>query len=69
MITIRIINVADVVEREKGWFASNIGGIFVDLEASVEEKVIEEIRETFRLRRIEAEFGRLPNSEETQPPK
>lgn len=45
MITIKITNAEDVVEKQKGWFVANVVGAFVDLEARVEEVVIEKLRE------------------------
>lgn len=44
MITIKITNVEDVVEQQKGWFVANVVGALVDLEARVEEVVIEKLR-------------------------
>jgi len=44
MITIKITNVEDVVEKNKGWFVANVVGAFVDLEARVEDIIIEKLR-------------------------
>jgi hypothetical protein len=58
MITIQITNVQDVVEKQKGWLVANVVGAFVDLEARVEEIVIEKLREALRGEGIEAVIER-----------
>ena len=54
MITIKITNVDAVVEKQKGWFVANVVGAFVDLEARVEEIVIEKLRASLASEGIEA---------------
>jgi len=54
MITIRITNVDDVVEKQKGWFVANVVGAFVDLEKRVEEVVIEKLRAALAAEGVEA---------------
>ncbi len=58
MITIAITNVQDVVEKQKGWFVANVVGAFVDLEARVEDIVIEKLREALRAEGVEAVIER-----------
>jgi hypothetical protein len=58
MIRIKITNVQDVVEKQRGWFVANIVGVFVDLEARVEEIVIENLREALVREGIEAVIER-----------
>ncbi len=58
MITIKITNVEDVVEKKQGWFVANVVGAFVDLDARVEEVVIEKLRETFAKEGIQAVIQR-----------
>lgn len=58
MITIKITNVADVVEKSKGWFVANVVGAFVDLESRVEEIVMAKLRESFASEGIEAVIDR-----------
>ncbi len=58
MIRIKITNVQDVVESQRGWFVANIVGVFVDLEARVEEIVIDKLREALALEGIEAVIER-----------
>jgi hypothetical protein len=54
MITIKITNVEDVVEKQKGWFVANVVGVFVDLEARVEEIVIEKLRASLASEGVQA---------------
>jgi hypothetical protein len=54
MITIQITNAEDVVEKQKGWFVANVVGAFVDLEAKVEEIVIERLRAQLAREGVEA---------------
>jgi hypothetical protein len=58
MITIKLTNVQDVVEKQKGWFVANVVGAFVDLETRVEEIVIENLREALAREGIEAVIER-----------
>lgn len=58
MITITITNASDVVEKQKGWFVANVVGAFVDLEARVEEVVIEKLRESLAREGVEAVIER-----------
>jgi hypothetical protein len=58
MITIKIKNIQDVVEKQKGWFVANVVGAFVDLEARVEEIVIENLREALVREGIETVIER-----------
>ncbi len=58
MITIRVTNVDDVVEKQKGWFVANVVGAFVDLEARVEEVVIEKLRAALAAEGVEAVIER-----------
>ncbi|MEJ7596382.1 MAG: hypothetical protein WKG01_00615 [Kofleriaceae bacterium] len=54
MITIKIHNVEEVVEKQKGWFVANVVGAFVDLEVRVEEIVVARLRESLAAEGIEA---------------
>lgn len=58
MIKIKITNVEDVVETQKGWFVANVVGAFVDLEARVEEIVIEKLREALAREGVQAVIER-----------
>jgi len=58
MITIKITNAEDIVEKQKGWFMSHVVGAFVDLEARVEAVVIEKLRESLAKEGVEAVIER-----------
>ena len=58
MITIKITNVDDVVEKQKGWFVANVVGAFVNLEERVEEVVIEKLRAALAAEGVEAVIER-----------
>ena len=58
MITINITNAHDVVEKQRGWFVANVVGAFVDLDARVEEIVIEKLREALASEGVEAVIER-----------
>lgn len=58
MITITITNVADVVEKQKGWIVANVVGAFVDLEERVEEVVMEKLRAALASEGVEAVIER-----------
>jgi len=58
MITIKVTNVDDVVEKQKGWFVANVVGAFVDLEARVEEVVIEKLRAALAAEGVDAVIER-----------
>jgi DNA-binding response OmpR family regulator len=58
MITIKITNAADVVEKQKGWFVANVVGAFMDLDARVEAVVIERLREALARDGVEAVIER-----------
>jgi repressor of nif and glnA expression len=44
VITIKITNVEDVVEKNQGWFVANVIGAVIDLESRVEDVIIEKLR-------------------------
>ena len=54
MIIIEITNVKEVVRAQRGWFSANVGPYFTDLEARVEQEVIDEILVTFEARGVKA---------------
>lgn len=59
LITIRITNVPAIVEKEKGWFVANVVGVVVDLEAKVEEVIIEKLKASLDEQGIEAVIERI----------
>lgn len=60
MITIKITNVEDVVEKNKGWFVANVVGAFVDLESHVEDVIIERLRVSLASEGVHAVIERTP---------
>ncbi len=58
MITIKITNVDEVVEKSKGWFVANVVGAFVELGPRVEEIVMEKLRASFASEGIQAVIER-----------
>ena len=44
MITIKITNIEEIVEKQKGWFVANVVGSLVVLEPRVGDVVIEKLR-------------------------
>jgi hypothetical protein len=58
MITIKLTNIEDIVEKQKGWFVAHVVGSVVDLAPRVEAIVIDKLRATFAEQGIEAEVSR-----------
>lgn len=58
MITIKIKNVDDIVEKQRGWFIANVIGSVVDLGPRVEAVVIEKLKESFAEQGILADIER-----------
>ena len=65
MITIRITNVDDVVEKNKGWFVANVLGVFVDFESRVEEVLITKLRESLASEGVDAVIESAPSQPTT----
>ena len=61
MITIKITNVDDVVEKNKGWFVANVVGAFVDLDSRVEEVIVAKLRESLASEGVEAVIESVPS--------
>ena len=62
MITIKVTNIDDVVEQNKGWFVANVVGAFVDLESRVEEVIIEKLRASLASEGVHAVIERVPSA-------
>ncbi|MFQ5583044.1 MAG: hypothetical protein ACE5GL_01245 [Calditrichia bacterium] len=56
MIKIKIKNHKQIVASERSWLISKIAPIFVDLEQRVEEAIVQEIKNVFERKDIEAQF-------------
>lgn len=65
MITVRITNVDDVVEKNKGWFVANVLGAFIDLELRVEEVIITKLRASLASEGVEAVIESAPRQPST----
>jgi hypothetical protein len=59
MITIKITNIDDIVEKQKGWFIANVVGSVIDLRPKVEEIVIEKLLASFAEQGIVAVVERI----------
>lgn len=57
MIIIEITNVKELVRDRRGWFSANVGPYFTDLEARVEQEVIDEILAVFEARGVKANIA------------
>lgn len=59
MITIKITNVHEIVQAQKGWFVANVVGSVVDLEPRVEDVVVEKLRSALAEQGIVATIERV----------
>ncbi len=59
MITIKITNIDDIVEKQKGWFVANVVGSVIDLGPKVEDVVIEKLKASFEEQGIVAVIERV----------
>lgn len=62
MITIKIKNIGEIVEKQKGWFVANVVGAVVDLEPKVEDVVVEKLKLALAEQGIEATIERVTSS-------
>lgn len=58
MITIKIKNVDDLVEQQRGWFVANVVGAVVDLGPRARAVVIEKLKASFLEQGIDADIDR-----------
>ena len=58
MITIKITNASEFVEKQKGWFVANVVGSIVDLEPRVEDVIIEKLRASLAEQGVQATIER-----------
>ena len=59
MITIKLENIEEIVEQQKGWFIANVVGAVVDLQPRVEDVVIEKLQASFKEQGIVATITRV----------
>ncbi len=53
MITIKITNALEVVERERNWFVAKLAFHFFDVQNRVEQKIAEEIKKSLLEKNIQ----------------
>ncbi len=58
MITIKIKNVAEIVQRQNGWFVAKVVGSVIDLAPRVESVVIDKLKQSFADQGIIADIER-----------
>ncbi|RMG31724.1 MAG: hypothetical protein D6732_14395 [Methanobacteriota archaeon] len=61
MITIKILNHREIIEREKGMLISRLAPIFVDISSKVEEEIARQIQQVFEEKQIQAEISVEPD--------
>jgi len=54
MITIKITNAREIVERERNWFVAKLAPFFVDVQTRVEQEIAKEIEKSLVARKIQA---------------
>ena len=54
MITIKITNAQQIVERERNWFVSKVAPLFIDIQSTIEKKIAKEIEKSLVERKIQA---------------
>ncbi len=53
MITIKITNAREIVERERNWFIAKLAPYFIDLQSRVEKEIAKEIEKSLQERNIQ----------------
>jgi len=53
MITIKITNAQEIVERERNWFVAKLAPYFIDVQNRVEEEIAEEIKKSLQEKNIQ----------------
>jgi hypothetical protein len=54
MITIKITNAREIVERERDWFVAKLAPYFIDVQTRVEKEIAKEIEKSLDERKIQA---------------
>lgn len=62
MITIKITNPKEIVKNERNWLLSKIAPFFVDVESRVEEALVEQLKEVFKEKNIQAVIEIVPDN-------
>lgn len=53
MITIKITNTREIVERERNWFIAKLAPYFIDLQSRVEKEIAKELEKSLQERNIQ----------------
>ena len=53
MITIKITNAQEILERERIWFIAKLAPYFVDVQLQVEKEIAKELEKSLETRNIE----------------
>ena len=53
MITIKITNAQEILEREKNWFIAKLVPYFVDVQLQIEKEIAKELEKSLETRNIE----------------
>ena len=53
MITIKITNAQEILEREKNWFIAKLAPCFVDVQLQIEKEIAKELEKSLETRNIE----------------
>jgi hypothetical protein len=62
MITIKILNAREIVEREKGRLVTRLAGKFMDLELKVEVELVKRLQAELEKQQVRAEIHIVPNN-------
>ena len=62
MITIKILNVNKLVEKEKGRFIAKFAPYFMNVEKAVEKRIVEELKNAFQEREVDAVIDIVPEN-------
>jgi hypothetical protein len=54
MITIKITNAREIVERERNWLIAKLAPYFIDLQSRVEKEIAKEIEKSLQERNIQS---------------
>ena len=54
MITIKITNTSEIIERERSWFIAKLAPYLFDVQSRIEKKIAEEIKKSLLAKNIQA---------------
>jgi hypothetical protein len=53
MITIKIINAQEILERERNWFIAKLAPYFVDVQLQIEKEIAKELEKSLQERNVQ----------------